>query len=609
MMLWVRKQRVLPLVVVLLVVMMLGYIVFASNYCSNLNRVSQYYNMDPVPTRRALAKRILGVQRKIEFWAGKEGKIDSVWALELLTIAAELDPRITTDFYNDHTNSSHELQPSGVSTTTLPEGRHVCPEKYLGRSADAQLQKNFVQVECNTISRLENALSIVLSTKKWEYDRIKFVIENIRKHYNVNIFVLTYNISTPPPLTIEGTFIKSFPPSTLESLAINTVTLSINTPFTFVAHSVTHFSDQSSLERLIRVLDDLENVNVVSGAFRNLKGHWNHGCLQQRMENYQLAYVRGYEHSSHECMYCDDVLGPFMVRTEFLKKVPLTESLEGSTMYRDWFLNIQISGSLVMACPDVMFFVDADPYMERDDWLKVAKKWSLQYIQPYEGKELEFSCEEAQITCFHLMVDVSSFLLPPCCRSNIRRELGYVQECAEELGVYYELQAGSLLGAVKTDGILPWDFDTDVITDCKDQELWLTKGQACMSRKGCDSKLIINNYWISRCKFSVVDITCRYNRTIYLPPEYRGIPTQIEFDGRMTNVKVNPGLVARNKYGHEYLKHAVHWRYSSSTKKDDGSGQEAGMWSMCKEPGFHACLDHFPVDGNLKFKRFTHQLH
>lgn len=529
-----RKPRIVTLVIfTLLVLSMLGYTVITTFLTASYPfNVPQMYSVNPVPIRRALARRVLKVQRQIEFMAGKEGKIDSAWALELLSIVTELDPRVVAGGYEDNSNMTVE------SLDSLPKKWPVCPEEYHGRAADDTFQHNFVQLECTNVSKFKDVLTVILSTKRWEHDRTKFVVANIRSHYDVNIFILTYEGDESLSLDIDGTFIKPFPVGTSESYAINQVAATVETPFTLIADSLTHF-------------------------------------------------------------------------TEILKKVHLTDSLEGSVMYRDWFLNIRLEGSLVMACPDVMFFVDAEPIMKHDDWLKISTKWSIQYVRPYDGNEIEFSCEEVKISCVNLMKSASSFLLPPCCRAKIRQELGYLQDCAEELGVYYELSAGSLLGAVKYGGILPWDFDTDVLTDCKDQKLWLTKGMNCMTRKGCRSLLMFGNYWTSSCEYSVLDVSCRYNQTIYLPSEYRGVPTQVEFNGRMTNVKPNPGHVSRNIYGPEYLKHAVHWRYSTDSKfpKDDGSGQVPGIWSFCKEPGFHSCLDHFPVDGNLGFKRFSYQLH
>ncbi|XP_037784834.1 uncharacterized protein LOC119580790 [Penaeus monodon] len=572
--------------------------------------VPQHYEGNSAVSRRQLARRLLQVQRQIDSLAGMQGKVDAAWSRELLAVAEEIDPRVSSEDADlpiqdrKQQRNSREITISdkaenGSLPPTVSPVVAVCPEVYLGREADVMYQSNFRTVECTNALAFKDLVTVILSTKGWEVERVKFVARQILKHYDVNIYILVFGINEK--IDVDNTIIKHYSSGVLESKAINSVLSYINTPYIFLTSTLTHFSEQSPLDRLVRVLDDLHHVGVATGAYRDLKGLWHHGCLQATMENYQLSYERGYEHSKDECMYCDDALGPMLLKTELLVKVPMKETLEGSVMYRDWFLNVRLTGSLVVACPDLMFFVDTEPVMVQKDWLRVAQIWSVQYIHPYDGEELEFSCEQAEIKCNNLLKSVALFLVPPCCKEKLRYELGLFQDCAEELGLYYELQAGSLLGAVKTDGLLPWDFDTDTITDCKDQSIWLSDGMKCMKRKGCSSKLIAGNYWTSTCEQSTIDITCRHNTTIYLPKEYRQIPTQIMFDGRKTWVKANPGRVARNMYGHEYLKHAAHWRHVSLTGKDDGSGG-VGSWKTCKEPGFHACLDHFPVDGNLKFK-------
>lgn len=492
--------------------------------------------------------------------------MDGAWGAELLTIAAELDSRISSGEAGDLKKSSTDQDHSTDTSSNNIKQRHVCPEVYKGKSVDFSFQHNHVQVECDDVPEFKDVLTVVLSTQNWTLDRIPFVVRNLRKYYDTKVIIITYGDIKPQLVNVKDVTITAFSAETLESSAINQVVASIDTPFTLITNSLTHFSDQSPLERLVRVQDELDTVGVSSGSYRNLKGLWHHGCLQQRMENYQLAYVRGYEHSQNGCMFCEDVLGPVVVRTQLLREVPLREGLEGSVMYRDWFLTVRMTGKLVVTCPDIMFFVDDEPTMSRRDWQEIAKEWSLQYVQSYDGSVLEFSCEEVGIQCINLQHSISSFILPPCCRQKIRDELGYLQDCAEELGgLYYELGDGSLLGAVKTDDLLPWDFDIDALGDNRDQELWEKEGLDCMRRKGCTSRHIRGSYWILSCEFSSFDFACRSNRTQYLPPEYQHIPTQIEVNGRLTTVRVNPALPVRNQYGTDYLKHVPHWRYTSTS--------------------------------------------
>lgn len=505
-------------------------------------------------------------------------------AQELRAIARELDPRVTTE-----------------DSTPGPLTNAVCEEVYLGRDVDDTYLKNYAKQKCDHAPPFKEVLTVVLSTKGWAASRVMTVVQNIKQYYDVNVVVLRYDSGGDlAELQDAGVSVTTLGADTSASSAINKAVAEVKTPFVLLADSLTHFAGKlSSLERLVRVLDHEAEVGAAAGSYRTLDGTWRHGCLQRRMENYQLAYVSGYENSRHECMFCDDVVGPFVARTALLQKVPLNDEIESPAAIRDWFINVRLSGSLAIVCPDVMFFVDEAPAMTRQEWLQVASTWAVQQVWPHNGERLEFSCPELNMKCINLMKMVSSFLVPPCCREELRRQVGMVQECAEELGLYLELQAGSLLGAVKADGILPWDFDLDVMSDCKDQKTWMKEGRECMKRKGCSSVLVTGNYWIITCNLSFVDITCRPNRLKALPPELRGVPTRVNYSGRVINVPPNPAMVARNYYGPEYLRHEVHWRYT---------GQDKGVWNRCAAPGFHACLENFPTDGNLMFKNFAQQL-
>ncbi|XP_050712042.1 uncharacterized protein LOC126996052 isoform X4 [Eriocheir sinensis] len=541
---------------------------------------------DCIPSRRDLARRLMRAQRQVVGMAGKvDGTAGPSLAHELRAIARELDPRIATE----------DAAPRPLTSA-------VCGEVYRGRDVDEACLQNYMQVKCDDAPPFKEVLTVILSTKGWEAPRVRTVVQNIRKYYDLDVVVLSYGSGGDlGTLRGDGVSVRTLSADTSASSAINREVTKVRTPFVLLADSLTHFvGNLCSLERLVRVLDHEGQAGVAAGSYRTLDGTWHHGCLLRRMENYQLAYASGYENSRHECMFCDDVVGPFVARTALLRKLPLRDEMESPATLRDWFISVHISGSLAVVCPDVMFFVDEAPAMTRQEWLQVAAKWAVQHVWPHNGEKLEFSCPELNMECVNLMKMVSSFLVPPCCRDELRRELGLVQECGDELGLYVELQAGSLLGAVKTDGILPWDFDMDVMTDCKDQEAWMEKGTKCMARKGCSAVHMIGNYWMTTCNVSFVDVTCRPERLTPLPPELRGVPTRVNYNGRMIVVPPNPAMVARNYYGPEYLRHEVHWRY---TGKDKGL-----RWNRCAAPGFHACLENFPTDGNIKFRNFAQQL-
>ncbi len=72
------------------------------------------------------------------------------------------------------------------------------------------------------------------------------------------------------------------------------------------------------------------------------------------------------------------------------------------------------------------------------------------------------------------------------------------------------------------------------------------------------------------------------------------------FDGELINLPRNPGLHARNRYGHEIYKHAEHWM----TLKRPNSWipyRPSNHFPQCALPGHQACLNQYSGDGNLQF--------
>lgn len=105
-----------------------------------------------------------------------------------------------------------------------------------------------------------------------------------------------------------------------------------------------------------------------------------------------------------------------------------------------------------------------------------------------------YGCSKETARCFGLVLDSTPSYLyeqkwtPPCCLSNLRKTARHVFSVLDEAGVRYWLEAGSLLGAMRSGDILPWDYDVDVgfvredITRCR----WLKKSQSkpVVDRKG-----------------------------------------------------------------------------------------------------------------------------
>ncbi|KAF8789217.1 ribitol 5-phosphate transferase FKRP-like [Argiope bruennichi] len=87
----------------------------------------------------------------------------------------------------------------------------------------------------------------------------------------------------------------------------------------------------------------------------------------------------------------------------------------------------------------------------------------------YPASKVEWhGCNKNTARCFGSVINnMPDYLFegrwtPPCCLENLRKTARYVFGILEKCGVRYWLEGGSLLGAVRTGDIIPWDYDVDI---------------------------------------------------------------------------------------------------------------------------------------------------
>ncbi|XP_042217260.1 uncharacterized protein LOC121862915 [Homarus americanus] len=557
---------------------------------------------------RRLVKELEDIQRQISRLAGQKAVVDAKWAVGLKAVIADLSPKMAVTNLStwDFSARLKDMEPAPPSPGRT---RHVCPEVYLGPKVDNFRFHGMEAEKCSYVPPFREVLTVVLPAFSWSPNTTTFVISQIRKFYDIPIVV----ISEAPNITHNMTDVTTVSYNSngfYDGSVLNKAIKQITTPYVLVGMSLAHFDNQSSLERLVRVLDDLEHVEVAAGAARDLQSHWIHGCLQQRLADYQALYTTGYYYSKYECMYCDDLLTPFITSTKFINSLPFADTLSGPAMYREWFNKVRAAGHMAMVCPDVMFYLTSHVNMIKEDWQKVARLWNIEKVTSYTGHVHSFSCKSVDISCKDPLKRIKSFLLPPCCRAIMEQELDYLLDYGDEHNLHYELHAGSNLGAVKMGGYLPWDYDSDILFEQQKYDQWLKMRKYIKKRK-CTLNVVKEKvYFVIKCPYFFLEFYSHGNVTRqWLPAEYRNTPTKILYAGRWRNVVANPGLIARNYIGFEYLKHASHWRTHSTTDigKAKGGYENPGVWQRCEKPGHHSCYDRYPGDGNLPFlKPFLH---
>jgi len=383
----------------------------------------------------------------------------------------------------------------------------------------------------------------------------------------------------------------------------NTLVEEVTTPYVLVARDLSHFNAYSRLERQIYMISASDFIGVAGGAFRNLTGHWKVGCYQTGIRNYFLRIVEGYKYSAYGCMFCDYLEGPFVARTSIMKQIKLNQELPGDIVFNDWFLRIKRANVLVMTCPDAMYFTQGRSSFheqKQSSWLMLAKEWEIHRIFVPPNVIYLFSCKEVGLSC-RTGKRPKEHLMPSCCLVQMARAWKTLDEFASRYGISYELDSGTLLGAVKLRTHLPWDVDADVKFDRREYQTFFKK-QNVFNAKGLKLKAFNAEqkgyFQIWTPEINIEMCGSDTLTSVFLPADVREVPTKVYMLGAWVRGVANPGLYAWNKYGPNYLKHSPVSRWISH----NGSMHEYPIsWPPCPNPQHHACLNHYPIDGSTDF--------
>ena len=267
---------------------------------------------------------------------------------------------------------------------------------------------------------------------------------------------------------------------------------SVKTPYVLVGRDLRSISESANLERSLRLLQD-PRIGVVSGATRNLTGHWHTDCLQSNIVNYDLYLKPGYEESSCDCMKCavsDNA--PFMTKTEIFTDLPLNTDLGQKAMFLDWFLRVQKSSLETIICPDIMYNTFNShrtiATLSQNEWLNLAPLHFFQGVVLNHAPRVShtFSCDQAGLSCNARAQQRQALLLPWCCQKSFSLIMSHLEDLSVKLNFHYEVDAGTALGGVKLGHYIPWDIDADIFIPTKAIEHFKDggKGKEVMEKAG-----------------------------------------------------------------------------------------------------------------------------
>lgn len=101
-----------------------------------------------------------------------------------------------------------------------------------------------------------------------------------------------------------------------------------------------------------------------------------------------------------------------------------------------------------------------------------------------------------------------SCLLPPCCYRALKQTLIYATNLLEKHDIAYWLDYGSLLGAIRSQSIIPWDTDCDVSILAKDLDKLMSL-EKIINKNGFwfeDYHKVIKCIYWSKTNFNGLDI-------------------------------------------------------------------------------------------------------
>jgi len=397
--------------------------------------------------------------------------------------------------------------------------------------------------------------------------------------------------------------------------AMNKAVDMVTTPFVLIAPRMTYtnfdiIGQQLDVQRLIRVLETVDEADVVGGATKDVStGHWSRGCYQTRAKMYTLKYTYGYQRSTHECLFCNHLSSPFLARPSFLRTFKFPKDNHG--IIRDFFYKINQYRKNALSCPDVMFYTS--PMTESDSELKkFAERWNI-------GQIIEANNVKRKLLYFHegptdkrpydtskCNLRTKSLAVHPGCRYNLLQFLDYACKSLSKAGITYETSAGTTIGALKFDNILPWDIDADlnVIGSPKKSTrehqkevmskvapIWRKDGVGVQNDPGSHNINLVKDGWTIELYF--------YQDSRQGP--YTVPRTLVNIGGKWLDSVENPGLRMRTRYGMEIYRHVEHWRQSKSRKSHSFHPYIAGKFPECTKAGHQGCLDQFEADGSLQF--------
>ncbi|CAH0550963.1 unnamed protein product [Brassicogethes aeneus] len=294
---------------------------------------------------------------------------------------------------------------------------------------------------------------------------------------SINVLILYDSLPYPPlDITLTNTSLTNvklvnLSPNLRSSIYERYPIFQIKTTYVLFVPDSARITSRQSLQLMVNKLAKNQDSIIVAplkSSKKDLK------CLRINVsaKEWTLRY------SCVKSTTCDAVSGKhlILIKTELLQKLTYAFFLP---FPQSFYIQTSVMSQKVKILDSVSFH-DGKPIIkshhaqwkrkqidaERFKKLYVALKIK-QVVREFGSTEW-YGCNRDTPRCFGSIVDsMPSYLYekkwtPPCCLSNLKKTAKYVFNILDETGIRYWLEAGSLLGAMRSGDILPWDHDVDI---------------------------------------------------------------------------------------------------------------------------------------------------
>ena len=354
-----------------------------------------------------------------------------------------------------------QVKDEEVKSRQKRDPTNVCPEEYKGSTYGYPFfNKGFEITNCSYSKPDHQLVTVVLLYKPTIMNMTK-ILNGIKDSYgNISILIgaLSDQVQQLKRNIISNENNVSVKPFSKEATAgamLNSLVKEVKTPYIFIGRDLTHLTNDSRLERLIRVIEELD-VDVSAGASRDSVGRWKQNCYQTAIKNYSLIYIEGYDESLEECIVCDHTNSPFIIKTKTAKQMPFNEKIKQEGIFEDFFLRLNQQNYESVVCPDSMFHTHFKQLNTTESWAEFASIWNIFHLKIQPGLQVKFPCTS------YKCANIPGYALAPCCLQEIANLLKFILGFCEANNIICELQEGTLLGAVKFEKVLPWERDGDL---------------------------------------------------------------------------------------------------------------------------------------------------